>query len=121
MSKHLFSSPHDWLRTKIRKLQADKNVDELTSLVTSTLDLLDGDEIQDVFQVEMSDDGFFLDLETCDLEDCDPVSQKWPQRTCLEFLQQRLGISNPVSELGTQVDASGWRKIVQNQIDEQED
>ena len=121
MPANLYDSAQEWLQAKVQKLQASKNVDELASLVTSILDLLDGDQIQDVFQSEMADDGFFYNLYTSPMNEADPIGHEWTTRACLDFLNCRLSIANPVVQFGRQVDAAGWQKVVQEQIDQHED
>jgi hypothetical protein len=59
MPKHKWASAHDWLHQKGDK--ADFQV--LFSMFSQVIYKLDSDEIQDLFQNEMDEDGYFVDLE----------------------------------------------------------
>lgn len=55
-----FTSPHDWLDAYISDLQIKAQYAETLATLTRTLaSLLDGDRIQDMFQSEMENDGYF--------------------------------------------------------------
>jgi len=56
MTKYKWSSPQEWLQQKIA---ATDDIGKLRGIVTSVVDKLDSDEIQDVFQAEMDEDGYF--------------------------------------------------------------
>lgn len=59
MPKYLFDHPHDWLNWKVTQLsQADKT-DELCSMLRELAEKVDDDTIQDCFQTEMEQDGYF--------------------------------------------------------------
>jgi hypothetical protein len=56
MPKYKWDSPQEWLTGKIN---ATDDVSVLRSIMTSVIDRLDSDQIQDVFQSEMDKDGYF--------------------------------------------------------------
>lgn len=51
-----WNTPHDWLFDKIRRTD---DVDKLRCYAYALLRRLDADEIQDLFQIEMDQDGYF--------------------------------------------------------------
>lgn len=61
MPRYKYESAQDWLQTKVNALAAAEDVNGLASIVVSVVTMLDGDQIQEVFEREMSDDGYFDD------------------------------------------------------------
>lgn len=59
MSSYKYESAQAWLQQKILETPAA----ELVSLASELAQHLDADEIQDVFESEMDQDGFFIDLD----------------------------------------------------------
>lgn len=57
MPKYRWSSANEWLDEKI---DSARNA-ELTSIAKQLASLVDGDQIQDIFQAEMEADGFFTE------------------------------------------------------------
>ena len=51
-----WSHPTDWLKDKIRDTET---LPEMRSLAQAIAEKLDGDEVQDIFEDEMSEDGYF--------------------------------------------------------------
>jgi len=66
MSKYKWDSPNEWLAAKAATYAQAGNVTELHSLLTSIIDKIDPDSVQDVFQSEMESDEYFLDQEPFD-------------------------------------------------------
>ena len=56
MSKYRYESSHHWLADKI---QRTSDINELKGIINSVLEYLDSDNIQDVFENEMDEDGYF--------------------------------------------------------------
>ena len=54
-----FESAHDWLSKTITEKQSQGQIDWLAEALRSLMLGLDGDAIQDAFQSEMDDDGYF--------------------------------------------------------------
>jgi len=54
--KYKWSHPGEWLLDKINNTE---DVAELRSIARSCVDALDSDKIQDIFQSEMNNDGYF--------------------------------------------------------------
>jgi hypothetical protein len=54
-AKYKWDSPHDWLMEKAQSM----TVEQLHSALEAVAYRLDGDSIQDLFQTEMDQDGFF--------------------------------------------------------------
>jgi len=59
MARYKWSTPHQWL------LEAAQSWDsaQLYSALSSIIDKLDGDTIQDLYQSDMTEDGYFRDLD----------------------------------------------------------
>lgn len=66
--RHRWDSPAEWLEWKIADL-ADRN--ELHAIIRELIGVVDGDQIQHLFQSDMTKDGYFRDLNKC--PDCDTV------------------------------------------------
>ncbi len=63
MSKYKWSHPAEWLNHKIDdSKEASFAVTELASMCRLLASKLDGDTIQDLFQDEMDEDGYFQEL-----------------------------------------------------------
>lgn len=77
MTKYKWDSPQEWLSQKIN---ATDDVAKLRGIVTSVVDLLDADEIQDTFQSEMDDDGYFK-------PDLDAMIRDLPREACVRLLE----------------------------------
>jgi hypothetical protein len=67
-----WANPHEWLRAKVdyhRRELASKaplgsgEVGELIGIINSLLGFVDSDDIQDVFLIEMEEDGYFEEIE----------------------------------------------------------
>jgi hypothetical protein len=119
MARHIFADAHDWLLTKAREHADEGNASELLSLLTSLLSGdIDNDTIQDVFQTDMANDGFFYDLEDGDVSDADPSN--WPIADCIWFLDNRLGIDPNTINLDDRANPEEWRNYVAARIDDHE-
>ncbi len=59
----------EWLQDKVDALAAAGNNAELKGIIDALMGKLAEDDVQDLFQHEMSEDGFFRDLNLC--PDCD--------------------------------------------------
>ena len=69
--KYKYSSPHDWLESRIASLAdsvTGNGAAELLSIVRNLALRLDSDQIQDDFQSDMEADGYFkpIDSESTD-------------------------------------------------------
>lgn len=60
MSEYKWSNPLDWLADRI----ANAEESELRGILHAVIDKLDADEVQDIFQAEMDEDGYFHPLRT---------------------------------------------------------
>jgi len=58
MPKYTWANPREWLEHKIAKGEIS-----LQEVLTAIIDLIDMDDIQDIFQEEMDCDGYFNDLD----------------------------------------------------------
>ena len=70
--RYRWSHPSEWLSFHVDRLANDDSAEahsELVKLVMSLASLLDGDQIQDLFQDEMDRDGYFNDLNEEDEEE----------------------------------------------------
>ncbi len=61
MSKYKWSHPGEWLQDAIN--EAD-TIEELRDLAHALAGVLDGDQIQDLFQAGMTGDGYFDEQES---------------------------------------------------------
>jgi nitrate/TMAO reductase-like tetraheme cytochrome c subunit len=70
MAEYRWDSPHEWLRDKLNKLANDDEINEILSIAQQLSAHLDADVLQDLFQREMDDEGYFTatDAKTC--SDC---------------------------------------------------
>jgi len=59
MHRNKWNSPHEWLLDMARSLD---NPAELVSLIGALAGRLDSDSIQDLFQDEMDQDGYFNEV-----------------------------------------------------------
>lgn len=57
--RYRWTHPIEWLNDKITELSQKDDVSELCSVARSLAEALDGDTIQDLFQDEMDEDGYF--------------------------------------------------------------
>jgi hypothetical protein len=64
--KYKYEGAHHWLSLKITELESAGNVKELASLLRAVSDKLTPDDLQDVFQKDMTDDGFFENISVND-------------------------------------------------------
>lgn len=72
MPKYRHDSAHEWLDDRITSLSRPTKVADLAAIARDLMSKLDGDQIQDLFQSDMSADGFFEPIEgECSL-DVDP-------------------------------------------------
>lgn len=67
--RYKWDHPSEWLEQRIQTLTTQEDHIELASIAHALAGRLDGDSIQDLFQAEMDDDGYFQDLNRC--PDCD--------------------------------------------------
>jgi hypothetical protein len=54
-----YSHPYNWLQSKINKMAADGDIEGLKAIALQLAIFLDTDTIQDEFQSEMDQDGYF--------------------------------------------------------------
>ena len=143
MPRFIFPSALEWLGGKINAFEAEafgadpleaveamkKLAGMFRSLIASGID---NDTVQDCFQQEMVDDGFFYDLEDGLIEDACP--KNWSIGDCQWFLKVRLSIDlntldvvKGASETGLGVRAltvndevrlDCWRNVVAARIDD---
>lgn len=62
MKKYKFETPFDWLEWHIHQ-DGVKDVATLQWIISKMGRVLDSDEIQDLFQDIMEDDGYFIEIE----------------------------------------------------------
>lgn len=122
MARHIYSSAHDWLNSRINALEAGEDAKELASLFRSLLagGSIDNDAIQDVFQSDMDNDGFFYDFEEDPIKDANPEEHRWSIADCQWFLNYRLGIDPNTVDTVEDEDIEGWHAYVLNRIDDYE-
>lgn len=58
-AKYKWDNPSDWLRFHLNTLEGERKFDELTKIAWLLVTELDDDAIQDLFQDEMDEDGYF--------------------------------------------------------------
>lgn len=128
MPRHIFPSAVEWLDSKVKTLESEffqvdphdaceagkKLAGMFRSLIASGID---NDTVQDTFQQEMADDGFFYDLESDPVDEADPSN--WSTDDCRYFLGARLGIDPGLSV--DFYDLSGWRNFIAARIEDYED
>ncbi len=59
MSECQWDSPQEWLANKIEDLTDENNILELHKICQHLFNLVDSDQIQELFQQEMDEDGYF--------------------------------------------------------------
>lgn len=63
-----YANAHDWLEERIT---GTSDLDYLRGIIRSLAGKCDGDDLQDIFQSEMSADGYFDDLDAEEEDDGD--------------------------------------------------
>ncbi len=137
MPRHIFPSALDWLDGKIKALEAEaagadpseagEAMNKLAGMFRSLIASgIDNDTVQDTFQQEMADDGFFYDLEDGMIEHADPCN--WSIDDCQFFLEARLDVDlNVVASdffaeiVGGKDRIDCWRDHTATRIAEHED
>lgn len=61
MSKYKYEHPYEWLREYVSNIKDEQT---LKSIIFSLMSKCDGDMIQDIFQNEMDNDGYFDEIIT---------------------------------------------------------
>lgn len=61
--RYQWASAGEWLLAKINAMEAGTQFSELRRIANALVTLTDSDQIQDEFQDEMDEDGFFRDLD----------------------------------------------------------
>ena len=121
MPKHLYSSAHDWLNSKINILEAGGDAKELAGMFRSFLagGEVCNDDIQNVFESDMTDDGFFYDLESDPIDEADPGALSISD--CHWFINFRLGVDpNTIDDVADD-DIEGWQAKVAALIDDHDE
>lgn len=90
--KRKWDHPSDWLMEKIEEGRER----DLRMLLNTILSALDGDTIQDLFQDDMSDDGYFTRL--CDVEGCDELHAHFDTRRKLYVCSEHLTETQTTNE-----------------------
>lgn len=67
MSTYKWDSPREWLDDKIDQLANQNDVNGLTQILTDLLPNIDNDTIQNIYQDEMDEDGYFEDEDKKDI------------------------------------------------------
>jgi hypothetical protein len=57
-----YTHPYHWLSSKIEEMAANNDVDGLKAIALQLGNFLDGDTIQDEFESEMDNDGYFTEV-----------------------------------------------------------
>jgi hypothetical protein len=65
--KYKWGSPHVWLTDCL--MRGRWTPSEVTGVAINLTSILDGDEIQDLFQNEMDESGYFNPIETVEAQD----------------------------------------------------
>lgn len=60
MARYKYTDAHDWLEERIT---GTSDLDYLRGIIRALAGKCDGDDMQELFQREMSDDGYFTDLD----------------------------------------------------------
>lgn len=63
MARYKWAHPAEWLEEKMQEAAQEGKVHELYSYAQSMMGRLDQDALQDLFQAEMAEDGYFEDLD----------------------------------------------------------
>jgi hypothetical protein len=71
MAKYKFENAHDWLDSYLTRLAEANDVAALFSEAKNLALMLDADQIQDEYQTEMDNDGYFDDEESSDDDSSD--------------------------------------------------
>jgi hypothetical protein len=69
MARYKWESAHDWLYWKVCSLENTNDARELATMFRMVLSSLDGDSLQDLFQDDMEEDGYFQDLDQPPVEE----------------------------------------------------
>jgi hypothetical protein len=59
MTTYRWSSAQEWLEEKLEKLAEAGDIKELAGIANALMYKVEGDDIQDIFQSEMEEDGYF--------------------------------------------------------------
>ena len=76
-ARYKWDSPGEWLSEKIQSLEV-LDFYKLKDIATSMLTVLDGDQLQDLFQDDMDNEGYFDDLN---------IAQNLTRDQCVEILE----------------------------------
>lgn len=57
--QYKWANPNDWFRSHINKLEARSDCERLAGIIWILLTAIDDEEIQELFQEEMDQDGYF--------------------------------------------------------------
>ena len=76
MSAGRWSNPQEWLSDKIGQLADKDEMNEIVTIAHSLMNMLDADQIQDGFQQEMTDDGYFTPTDLVQCSDCGDMVHK---------------------------------------------
>jgi hypothetical protein len=59
MSQDKYEGPHDWLYKHVQDAAGKYDIQDLVNIIHCLGDMVDGDQIQGVFQDDMAYDGYF--------------------------------------------------------------
>lgn len=120
MPRHAIESPLVWLQQRIDEAVATRNVEKLAFMFREILDCgdIDNDTVQDAFQTELTDDGYYYDLESDPIDEANP--KWWSIDDCVWFLENRLNIQPPAFRRPYRT-IQQYRDMVQIYINEYEE
>ena len=93
MPRYKWNTPHEWLMDAAQSWDSA----QLYSALSSIIDKLDADTIQDLYQTEMSEDGYFVDLDEPKSE-CQNCGETFANSDLLPVtdLEQRVAPGEPM-------------------------
>jgi len=69
MPKYQWPSPHAWLMDRVSAEAGDRRVDWLEQAILAMAACLDSDQIEDIFEIEMEQDGYFEPLDVWETQE----------------------------------------------------
>lgn len=91
-----YASPHEWLSQKV----VNAGEDVLRAMLNAVIPSLDSDTIQDLFQEEMSEDGYFDRMVECPSCRAQSSEEAWNETTEQEYGEDSIRITDGVMTRG---------------------
>ena len=70
MAQYKWQNPQEWLKDRLNRLADEDEMNGILSIAGDLLGLLDYDKIQDLYQQEMTDDGYFIPSDAVMCPEC---------------------------------------------------